>query len=58
MENLVVAMLNIGNTLIPCTQILRVIHVHDVHNNPIDDLCLAIDLGVEGSGFSELGVQQ
>ena len=58
MENLVVAMLNIGKTLIPCMQMLRVVHVQDVHNHPIDDLCLTINLGVENSGFSELGVQQ
>jgi hypothetical protein len=29
-----------------------------VHNHLIDDLCLAIGLRVEGSGFSGLGVQQ
>jgi hypothetical protein len=29
-----------------------------VHNHPIDDLSLAIGLGVERSGFCELGVQQ
>jgi hypothetical protein len=29
-----------------------------VHNHSIDDLCLAIGLGVESSGFCELGVQQ
>jgi hypothetical protein len=57
MESLVVVVLNIGKTLIPCMQMLRVIHVQDVHNHLIDDLCLAIGLGVEGSGFSELGVQ-
>jgi hypothetical protein len=39
-------------------QMLRVVHVQDVHNHLIDDLCLAIGLGVESSGFSELGVQQ
>jgi hypothetical protein len=58
MESPIVAVLNIGKTLIPCTWMLRVIHVQDVHNHPIDDLCLAIGLRVEGSGFSELGVQQ
>jgi hypothetical protein len=31
--------------------------VKDVHNHPIDDLCLDIILGVERSGFSDLGVQ-
>jgi hypothetical protein len=29
-----------------------------VHNHSIDDLSLAISLGVERSGFCELGVQQ
>jgi hypothetical protein len=58
MESHVVVGLNIGNTLIPCTNILRVIHVQDVHNHLIDDLCLAIGLRVEGSGFSGLGVEQ
>jgi hypothetical protein len=57
MESPVVSMLSIGKTLIPCTQMLRFIHAQDVHNHLIDDLCLAIDLRVEGSGFSELGVQ-
>jgi hypothetical protein len=30
--------------------------MRDVHNHLIDDLGLAICLGVEGGGFSELGV--
>jgi hypothetical protein len=58
MESPVVTMMNIGKTLIPCTWVLRVLHVHDVHNHPIDDLCLAIYLGVERSGFCDLGVQK
>jgi hypothetical protein len=58
MERHVVAMLNIGKTFILCTQILRVIHAQDVHNHLIDDLFLAIGLGVERSVISELGVQQ
>ena len=37
---------------------LRVVHAQDVHNQSIDNLCLAIGLGVESSGFCELGVQQ
>jgi hypothetical protein len=37
---------------------LRIVHAQDVHNHQIDDLCLAIDLGVESSGFFELIVQQ
>jgi hypothetical protein len=58
MESLIVVVLNIGKTLIPCTWMLTVIHAQYVHNNLIDDLCLAIGLRVEGSGFSEIGVQQ
>jgi hypothetical protein len=58
MEGHVVVVLNIGKTLIPSTNILRFIHVKDVHNHLIDDLCLAIGLRMEGSGFSGLGVQQ
>jgi hypothetical protein len=54
MESPVVTMLNIGETLVPFTWILRVVHTHDVQNHPIEDLCL----GEESSGFCELGVQQ
>jgi hypothetical protein len=57
MESPVVTILNIGETLIPCTWMLRVVHAQDVHNHLIDDLCFVIYLGVESSGFSELGVQ-
>jgi hypothetical protein len=58
MEILVVTVLNIGETLISCTQTLRVVHAQDVHNHLIYNLCLVVGLGVESSGFSELGVQQ
>jgi hypothetical protein len=58
MESHVVAVLNIGENLIPCTWMLRVIHAQYVHNHPIEGLCLTIGLRVEGSGFIELGVQQ
>jgi hypothetical protein len=58
MESFVVTVLNIEETLIPCTWMLRVLHVKDVHNHMIDDLCLTIFLGVEISGFSEIGIQQ
>jgi hypothetical protein len=37
---------------------LRIVHAQDVHNHLIDNLNLAIGLGVERSGFCELGVQQ
>jgi hypothetical protein len=52
----VVAMLNIGKTLIPCENILVIVHAQDMHDHSVDDLGLAIHLGVEGSGFGELGV--
>jgi hypothetical protein len=57
-ESLVVVVLNIWKTLIPCTWILGFIHAQDVHNHLIDDLCFTIGLRVEGSGFGDLGVQQ
>jgi hypothetical protein len=34
-----------------------VVHAQDMHNHYVDDLYLAISLGVEGGGFGELGVQ-
>jgi hypothetical protein len=58
MQGLVVAMLDIGKTLIPCVRVLGIIHVQDMHDHSIYDLGLAICLGVEGRGFGELGVQQ
>jgi hypothetical protein len=53
----VAAMLNIGKNLIPCVGMLRIVHAQDMHNHLLDDLSLAIRLGVEGSGFGELGIQ-
>jgi hypothetical protein len=58
MESLVVTVLNIGETLIPCMHMIRFVHAQDVHNHLIDDLCLVFCLGVESSVFNELGVQQ
>jgi hypothetical protein len=52
----VVAMLDIGKTLIPCARVLGIIHAQDMHDHSIYDLGLAIYLGVEGRGFGELGV--
>jgi hypothetical protein len=58
MQGLVVAMLDIGKTLLPCVRVLEIINVQDMHDHSIYDLNLAICLGVEGHGFGELGVQQ
>jgi hypothetical protein len=57
MESLVVIVLEIWETLIPCLGILRIVHAQDMHNHPINDLGWAISLGVESSGFFDLGVQ-
>jgi hypothetical protein len=57
MEIYVVVVLNIGENLIPCAWIIGVVHVQYMHDHPIDDLCLANNLGVEGSRFGDLGVQ-
>jgi hypothetical protein len=58
MQGSVVGMLDIGKALIPCARVILIIHAKDMHNHSIDDLGLAIYLGVEGRGFGELGVQQ
>jgi hypothetical protein len=58
MQGLVVAMLDIGKTLIPCAGVLRIVHAQDMYAHLIDDLSLAIYLGLEGSGLGELGIQQ
>jgi hypothetical protein len=58
MESLVVIVMNIGETLVPCMWMLIIVHAQDVHNYLIDNFYLAIGLGVESSGFCELGVQQ
>ena len=58
MEILVVTVLNIGETCVPCTWMLRIVHAQDARHHLIDDLCLVVGLGVESSGFFELGVQQ
>jgi hypothetical protein len=51
-------MLNIGKTLILGAWMLGIVHVQDMCDHPVDDLGLAICLGVEGSGFGELGFHQ
>jgi hypothetical protein len=57
MYGFVVTMLNIGNNLIPCAQMLGIVNAQNMHDHPVDDLSVAIYLGVEGHGFGELGVQ-
>jgi hypothetical protein len=54
----IVVVLNIGKTLIPGVRVLGIIHVQGVHNHLVDDLGLAICMGVEGSGLGDFGVQQ
>jgi hypothetical protein len=58
MEGFVVIVLNIGETFIPCTHMLRFVHAQHVHNHMIDELYLVVCLRLESSVFSELGVQK
>ena len=58
MNESIVAMLDIGKTLIPCVGVLGIVHAQDMYDHSIGDLSLAIYLGVEGRGFGEIGVQQ
>jgi hypothetical protein len=58
MESPIVIVLDIWETLVPCTGMLRILHVQDVQNHLIDDLGLDIVLWVESSVFCELGVQK
>ena len=44
-----VAMLNTRKDLILSVVMFGVVHLKDMHNHPIDRLCLPIDLEVEGS---------
>ena len=57
MKIYVVVMLHKREDFIPCAWIFGFLHPQDVHDHPIDHLCLTINLGMEGSGFGELGVQ-
>jgi hypothetical protein len=57
MQGPIVAMLDIGKTLIPCERVIGIIHAQDMHNHSSYDLSLAICLGVERHGFGELSVQ-
>jgi hypothetical protein len=56
MYGVVVTVLNIGKTLIPCAWMLGIVHAQNMHDHHVDDLGLAICLGVEGHGFGDLGV--
>jgi hypothetical protein len=56
MQGSVVAILDIGMTLIPCAGVFLILHVQDMYDHSIDELSLAICLAVEGSGFGELGI--
>jgi len=56
MESSVVAMLYIGEAFIPCVWMLRVVHVQNVYDHHVDDLCLAIILGMESHEPSKFGI--
>jgi hypothetical protein len=58
MEISFIAMLNIGKATIPFVWILGFAHAQYMNHHLINDLCIAMILGVEGSRFGDLGVQQ
>ena len=47
----------IGKALVPCSWMIWIVHAQNVYIHPVDDLCLAISLGMESCGLSEIGVQ-
>ena len=57
MESYVVVVLDIGEAFIPCAWMLQVLHAQNMYYHHGYDLCLAISLGVESHGLSELGIQ-
>ena len=57
MEIYVVAVLDIGETFNPHSWMLRFLHAQNVYDHHVDDLYLAISLGMERFGLSELCVQ-
>jgi hypothetical protein len=57
MQGSIVAMMDIGKTLIPCVGVFLIVHAQDMHEHSINDLSLFICLGVEGSGFIGLGIK-
>ena len=58
MNSLVLSMLHIRKVVIPCAWMFGFGHLQDVHDHPINHLCLVVSLGMEGSVFGELGIQQ
>jgi hypothetical protein len=56
MEGSVIAMLSIGEALMPFEWMLQFVHGKNVYDHPVGDLCLAISLGMESCGLGELGV--
>lgn len=52
-----IILFHIGNNLIPGSWMLVVVHAKYVYYHPINDLYLAILLGMEGSQLGELGVE-
>ena len=55
---LILAMLDKGKTLIPCAGVFLIVHAKVMYDHLIYVLSFPIFLGVEGSGFGELGIQQ
>jgi len=58
MERSIVDVVDIREDFIPCAWMLQVVHVQNLYDHPVDDLYLAISLGVESHGLSELVIQR
>ena len=56
-ESPIITMLYIREALVPCAWMLWIVHAQNVYNHSVDDLYLAIYLGMESCGLGELGIQ-
>ena len=50
-------MLDIGDALIPCSWMILFLHVHNVYDHHVENLCLSIGLGMESCGLGDFGIQ-
>ena len=54
---LCIVVLDIGETFIPHVWMLRVVHAQNVYDHHVDNLYLAISLGMESRGLSKFCIQ-
>jgi hypothetical protein len=58
LKGFVIAKLNARKAFILCRWMLGVVHSEDIHNHPVDYLCMYVGLRLEGGQFGELGVHR